>query len=177
MPSWLATTISVMTGGILTMFAAWIADRRLTERERERRREERRERFVIRRNDFQRQTLLHLQVAAQKLLRTTGAMLYQDMLATSKSGEWQKQKFGEDLFDNGLSNDHLLHNTETMLLASRVYDDEVRSLAKDLRDHSAHLSMSANQQVAEDRMASAANVQQALIERIGKLVREMDEAV
>lgn len=176
MPSWLATTISVVVGGILTMLAAWIADKRLTERERERRREERRERFVIRRTDFQRQTLLDLQVAAQKLLRTTGAMLYQDLLAASKSGEWQTQKFGEDLFGNGLSNEHLLHNTETMLLASRVHDDSVRSLANELRDHSAKISMSPNQQIAEERMTSAAKVQQVLIDRIGQLVREMDEA-
>jgi hypothetical protein len=57
MSSWLTTTLSVIAGGLLTMFSAWLADGRLRERDRERRREERQERFSIRRDDFQRETL------------------------------------------------------------------------------------------------------------------------
>ena len=68
----LVTLMSVIAGGVLTMVAAWFADKRLTERDREGRREERHERLATRRNEFQRETLLSLQVTAQKLLRNTG---------------------------------------------------------------------------------------------------------
>ena len=47
MPTWLATTMSVLAGGLLTMFAARLADQRLTERDRERRREDRQDRLAI----------------------------------------------------------------------------------------------------------------------------------
>ena len=68
MVDWIAATAGVVVGGELTMATGWFADMRLTKRERERRKEDRHERFLIRRNDFQRDTLLQLQVASQKNL-------------------------------------------------------------------------------------------------------------
>lgn len=171
MPSWLATTVTLIAGGILTMFASWLADRRQSDRERERRREERQDRLAIRRNDFQRETLLGLQVASQKLLRTTGRMHHLDDMAFRTTGKWQRQQFPDDLSD-----DHLRQITETMLLASRVRDDETRTLAGRLRDRAAVVSLSVDGAEAETRMMAAADIQGALIERIGQLVREMDEA-
>jgi hypothetical protein len=170
MPSWLATTASVIAGGLLAIVAAWLGDQRLTERDRERRREERHERFVIRRNEFQRETLLALHVASQKLLRTTGAMHHQDAVAFRKTGQWQRQQFLNDLSD-----EHLRQTTETMLLASRVRDDEARALADRLRERTSVVSMSSDESQAENRMMAAADIQQALIQRIGQLVRELDK--
>lgn len=169
MPSWLATTMSVIAGGVLTMLAAWLADQRLNERERERRREERRERIVDRRNDFQRETMLALQVAAQQLLRNTGASLHQDSLAYRMTGKWQKQQLPD-----GLSQDHLRLNTEAMLLGSRVRDDEVRGLVDQLRSRVVGVSMSSSESEAERHMLAAGETQGALIQRIGQLVRGLD---
>ena len=171
MPSWLATTASVIAGGVLTMLAAWLGDRRITERDRERRREERRERLVTRRNDFQRETLLALQDASQKLLRNTGASLHQDVVAHRTTGTWQRQQLPDDL-----SNDRLRLTTETMLLASRVRDDEVRALADRLRTQTAVVGLSSGENEAESRMMAAADTQGALIQRIGEIVRGLDEA-
>jgi hypothetical protein len=171
MPTWFAATLSVIAGGVLTMISAWIADKRLTERERERRREESQKRRANRRDDFQRETLLSLQGASQKLLRTTGAMHHQDVITFRESGKWQKQQFGDDL-----SNSHLHQTTETMLLASRVRDEKARSLANKLREQASVVGLSANEDEAEGRMRAAADTQQALIQRIGQLVRDMDEA-
>ena len=170
MPNWIAATLSVIAGGVLTMFAAWLADRRLTERDRERRLDERAERLVTRRNDFQRETLLALQVASQTLLRNTGASLHQDVVAHRTTGKWQKQQLPDDL-----SNDQLRLITETMLLASRVRDDEVRALADRLRDLTSVVGLSSGESEAEGRMMAAADTQQVLIKRIGQLVRELDE--
>ena len=169
MPDWLATTLSVIAGGALTMVTSWLADRRLTERGRERRREERRERLADRSNDFQRETLLALQLASQKLLRNTGASLHQDIVAYRTSEIWQKQQLS-----GNLSDDHLRLMTETMLLASRVRDDQVRALAERLRRLAAEVGISSDEHEAERRMGAAAEVQGSLLEKIGELVRELD---
>lgn len=170
MPSWLSTILGVIAGGALTMLSAWVADNRLSERERERRREERHERLEARRKDFQRDTLLALQVATQKLMRVAGAMHHQDVMAFRKTGVWQKQSLGEEL-----SNEHLRQTTETMLLASRVLDGETREFANEFRKLASTVSICASEDEAENRLKAAADMQGILIERIGQLVRGMDE--
>lgn len=169
MNNWLSTVLAVLVGGMLTTLSSWLADRRLTDRERERRREERFERFTIRRNDFQRETLLALQLSSQKLLRASGKMHVQDLIAFRKTSEWQKQHFSE-----GLSDEHLLHLTETMLLTSRVLDDECRAVSDAFRECAASVARSRNEAESEERMTNAVAMQQSLIARIGMLVREMD---
>jgi hypothetical protein len=153
------------------MVSAWIADKRLTQREREQRREEHHEKLAIRRSDFQRETLLALQVQSQKLLRTTGAMLHQDRLAFRKTGKWQKQQFPDDLSDG-----YLHQNAEAMLLASRVRDDVTRALTEKLRTQTSVVGLSESEDVAESRMMAAADTHQALLQRIGQLIRDLDEA-
>jgi len=169
MPDWLGTLLGVVAGGSLTLFAGWLADKRLTDRERERRKEDRRERIAIRRSDFQRETLLALQLASQKLIRNTGAALHQDIVAHRTGGEWQRQQLPD-----GLSDDHLHWTTEAMLLASRVRDDEVRNLADQLRSQATKVGFSSNEPEAERRIAEAATTHAALIDRIGLLIREID---
>lgn len=75
-----------------------------------------------------------------------------------------------------LSNDSLRLITETMLLASRVRDDEVRGLADQVRDQAAGVGHSSNEGEAERRMMAAAEMQSTLIQRIGEIVRGLDEA-
>ncbi|BBK43028.1 hypothetical protein STVA_30480 [Allostella vacuolata] len=170
MTSWLANALSVIVGGVLTMLAAWLGDRRISKRDRERRREERHERLVMRRNDFQRETLLALQVASQRLLRNTGASLHQDVLAHRATGRWQRQQLPGNLSDENLS---LI--TETILLASRVRDDEVRVLADRLRSQTVDVGFSSDEHEAQGRMLAASNTQQAIVQRIGRILRELDE--
>lgn len=149
MPDWLGTTINMIAGGVLTMLTTWLGDRRLTKRDRERRREERRERVQIRSNDFQRETLL----------------------AHRSTGKWQRQQL-----PNELANNHLRLTTGCMLLASRVRDDEVCALADQLRAQTTAASLSRDESEAVMQMGLAADTQRKLIPRIGKLVRDLDEA-
>jgi hypothetical protein len=169
MPDWVATILAVVAGGVISMASGWLADRRINKRDRERRREERRERMVMRRNDFQRETLLSLQVAAQNLLRTTGASLHQDTLAYRTTGRWQKQQLPELLSDQ-----HLKFVTETMLLASRIRDERVRELADQLRAKTVQALISSDEATANNRLEVASQAQTDLILRIGELVRELD---
>lgn len=171
MPAWLITILSVMAGGALTIITGWISDKRLSERERERRAQEREERLAIRRDDFQRETLLALQVAVQKMVRTTGKMHHEDVMAHRSTGQWQRQLFSEDLSDDSLRN-----MTDTMLLGSRVRDSEARTLADQLREQCTAIGGSPDEQTAEARMATATITHERLIGRIGQLLREMDEA-
>lgn len=171
MPSWVATTLAVIAGGVLTMLSAWLADRRLSNRDRERRREERHERLVTRRNDFQRETLLALQVASQKLLRSTGSALYYDTIANRGREEWKRQ-----LLPEGLSDEILKQNTETMLLSSRIRDADIRSLADGLRSDAARVLVARDESEAESIMMTAGSTQQALIQRIGQILRDLDDA-
>lgn len=170
MPDWLGAVLGVITGGALTLFSGWLADTRLNARELQRRRDERSELIALRRSDFQRETLLALQIASQKLIRNTGASLHQDILAHRTGLKWQKQQLPGNLSDK-----HLEWNTETLLLASRVLDDQVRGLADQLRSECTVVVVSRSEAEAEGGMAEAAATQKALIQRIGSLVREIDE--
>ena len=167
MPDWLATTLGVFAGGALSMLAAFLGDRRLAQRDRERRREELRERLLTRRADLQR---VDLQVASQGLLRSVGAVLYQDLLAQRTTGIWQKQQLPD-----ALSEEQLRLTTEVILLASRVRDDDVRSLTDLLRTEAQAVLFSSSEEEAQTCMSAASKTQTALILRIGKLVREQDE--
>lgn len=86
------------------------------------------------------------------------------------STQWQRQQFPDDLSD-----DQLRQTTETMLLASRVQDVEVRALADRLTNLAATVGLSSNEGEAETRMMAAGDAQPALLQRTGQLVREMDE--
>jgi hypothetical protein len=152
------------------MLSAWLADQRVESRERERRRVERRERLTDRRADFQRETLLSLQIASQKLLRNTGASLHRDIVAHRTTGKWQKQQL-----PHNLSDDDLRWKTEVLLLASRVRDQEVRDLVEQLRTQTTKVFLSRDEQEAEGHMTAAGDTQALLIQRIGQLVREMDD--
>lgn len=170
MPDWLKATLSVLAGGGLTILSAWLADGRLNTRDRERRREERRERLVARRNDFQRETLLELQSASQQLLRSSGAALHNDTMAYRATGVWQRQLLAEELSD-----DILRLTTQTMLLSSRIRDEEIRTLADRLRSHVAQSGVSRSEAEAELEVSAAAAAQQALIQRAGLLLRDLDD--
>ncbi len=68
------------------MVTTWLADHRLTAREREQRSGERAELRILKQNDFQRQTLLDLQVASQRLLRMMGAIRHEDVMRSRSGG-------------------------------------------------------------------------------------------
>ena len=166
---WIETVAALVVGGLLSLAGGWLSDWRLTARERERRREERNDRFFERRDEFQRDTLLQLQNASQKLLRNAGAMLHQDIVAYRTSGVWQKQMLPDNLSEDGLK-----LNTEAMLLASRVHDEEVRNLTGKLREEIVTVSLAPGEAEAENRMGRSAEIQRELIERTGHLLRQLD---
>lgn len=170
MTDWLSTLLAVFAGGGVTMLSSWLADKRSFARERERSVLDRADRSLLLRNNFQRETLLALQQAAQSLIRATGEMHALDLGAHRLTGEWRKNRFGEEL-----NQKHLSAVTDTLIYASRVRDGGIRELAGRLR---AECTMVLDCQLPESAMKlmnCAVEVHKELIESIGRSLRDLDD--
>lgn len=104
-------------------------------------------------------------------MRNTGAALHQDELAHRAGAVWQRQQLPE-----GLADEALQLTTETLLLASRIRDDEVRALADRFRTEASKVGFGASSDEAHKSIMTASETQGLLLKRIGLLVREIDEA-
>jgi hypothetical protein len=141
-----------------------------SKREREARNATRREQRFERRSSFQRQTLLDLQDAVQKLLRTTGKMHHLDSIAHRSGAEWHRQLYPDDL-----DNEAHLVNVQTTLLAVRVRDDSIRSMVKDLKDKCGSVVFSNTKADSDRFMEAAVAIFETLNERIGERLRQLDD--
>lgn len=173
--------LTALVGFVTASISDWLRDRRASAREREaaeanRTRERegreaaRREQRFERRAAFQRQTLLDLQEAVQKLVRTTGEMKHHDTMAVRAGGEWGKQLLGEDL-----NNRSHLTNVQTTMLGVRVRDESVRNLLRELREECMHSQLAGSEAEAERALVKAASIFEKLNERIGELLRKLDD--
>lgn len=149
----------------------WLQHRRTSERERQAREATRQEQLAERRSTFQRQTLLDLQEAMMQLVRATGAMHHQDVMAFRTTGTWQKQLFGEELAENSR-----LANARTSMLAVRVRDDSVRDLVQAVKNHATAAGMCASQDEGQRAMAGMGDAFEKLNQRIGEVLRKLDDA-
>lgn len=152
----------------------WIADfaqhRWNARREREARLEQRRDLLRQRAADFQRETLLALQDSSAKLVRATGKSHHQDVLAARAGGAWGRQQ----LVDN-VSDEFFQAQVATSTLRVRVRDDQVRNLALAVSDHCIAATMSTDQRAAERTLLVMSDASIALNERIGELLRNLDD--
>ena len=87
------------------------------------------------RDDFQRKTLLQLQVAMRRYARTVGKAHHHDVMEHRKTGKWGSL-LGDDL-------NHSLSDTlsPVMWLKERVHDDKLRMLIKHMTDTSSNVLM------------------------------------
>lgn len=98
-----------------------------------------------------------------------GAIRQEDVIRSRSGGA-----YGGRFVTAQLSDGLFEANVDTMLLASRVQDQEVRTLSERLRDLAARVCVAASESDSGDLMQSAAIIQQRLIERTGELIREID---
>lgn len=110
--------LTLVLGYRLKTFEAWIQDKRTAVREREARDEARRDLRVTRRDAFQRDTLLELQDAVQKLGRGTAAAQHADEMTFRQSNVWRKELLPEDV-----NQQLFVAQRQTTLLSSRVRDE------------------------------------------------------
>ncbi len=162
--------VTLILGYVLKSFSESVQHRRALEREREAREAERRDKAFERRVTFQRATLLELQEAIMDLMRTSGAMHHKDLMVLKQTGQWQKQLYGDEL-----SEANRLAMARTTMLTVRVRDTKVRELVARLKDYSWKAFKSGTPDDSDAAALSMANVFENLNERIGELLREMDE--
>lgn len=148
----------------------WLKDRRAYQREKEARDSTRRDAQLDRRNDFQRQTLLDLQEAALKLMQNAGAHHHFDLVSIGKHGKRHQEPYPEDINLGGQ-----FANARTALLGVRVRDEEVRSLLKQLKDESTFAFLDHDKDMRESYMQAAGSTFVELNNRIGEILRKLDD--
>lgn len=148
----------------------WFRDNRTYRREKEARDASRRDNQIERRNDFQRQTLLALQDAVMALMRTVGQGHLLDLRAWHERREWHPEAYPNEL---NLANRDA--NGQTALLGVRVHDDSVRSLLQRLKSECNGLMGARDREASIDAYNEASALFVLLNERMGALLREMDE--
>ncbi len=167
-PLWLL--VSTLLGFAAAFVSGWFRDSRASKREREAREAAKREQRFERRTNFQRQTLLDLHDAVMRLVRTTGEASHRDEMASRAGGEWGKQLLGEDLNIRA----HLA-GVQTMMLGVRVRDESVRNLLKKVKDESRATLLARNKAEADRATVDMADGFEKLNERIGELLRKLDD--
>jgi len=139
-------------------------------KEREARLSTRHDQRIASRIAFQRDTLLQLQDAVQKLARATGQMHHLDEMAFRKTNVWRKEQLPDEL-DQG----YFVAQTQTSMLSSRVRDDRVRQLVSQLKTASTDVVLAPNETAASHGLRSLMTVNEELHSRIGELIRTIDD--
>lgn len=148
----------------------YLRDWRTRAREREARESARRLQLFERRSDFQRETLLTLQHSISALTRAVGRMHHLDEMEFRKTGKWGGNLFPEDL-------DSACHeaSVKTLMRLVRVRDDAVREMASKFRTAALQIAFCKSQGAAEQTMREMISVLDPLNERIGSIVRKLDD--
>jgi hypothetical protein len=139
-------------------------------REREAREAARKAQLFECRANFQRETLLALQDAVVKLTRAAGKMNHLDEMEYRKTGQWGGKLFPEELSDN----EHTA-NVTVMVLSARVRDDRIRQLAETFREHANRIGSSRTKELAGETLQKMAETLAPLHERIGEVLRKLDD--
>ncbi|MBK9131269.1 MAG: hypothetical protein IPM20_06475 [Gammaproteobacteria bacterium] len=161
---------TLLLGFAASSVAEWFRDKRTRQREREARMDTRQDQLIERRTTFQRQTLLDLQDVLMQLVRHVSMMHHQDVMAFRTTGNWQKQ-----LYDDELSEGLRLAYARSTMLSVRVRDGTVRQLVKALKDHSTNAGMCLTQTEGESHINEMTKAFEQLNERIGGILRELDD--
>lgn len=166
----IATLILGYVGSLLT--EAW-RERRVREREREARRAERQHEVDRRRIEFQRTTLMDLQVAAQRVGRVAGAIKSQDATMYHRArAAGSPITYGTQQLTDGWGGERGLDPlTDFARLTTRLEDAETRALADRFRDRVSAVMTARAPVDAEDAMSLALTVFTELQERLGSLLR------
>lgn len=167
------TLVAIIT--FLAGFAAkgvsdWLQDRRLTMRERDARREARRDFLRQRCSEFQRQNLLELQEASMKLVRATAQLYLHDEVSFRRTREWQREPIPGDVNEGTRS-----LQAETATLVVRIHDSEVRELTSDLKSACTEVVFGRTYEVSERIFQQLGPIHLKLNERIGLILRSLDD--
>lgn len=169
--TWILSAATLLVGYATKSLSDWLQHRRTAQRELASRAEQRNDQLRLRRAEFQRTTLLELQDAALKLARAAGAANYHDIMSLRRTGKWQSELLPEQL-----SEELRLAQAATGTLAVRVRDEKVRQLIPDLKDQTVASALAGDETAARVALTNMTFIHTALNERIGELLRKLDDA-
>ena len=161
--------VTLISGYALKSITDFVQHKWNVEKEREAREAKQQDQRFERRTTFQRETLLALQDVCMDLARATGRTNHLDYMENKTEKTWHKTKLPEDL-DEG----YRLAQARMLMLAVRVRDDTIRDLVRDFKSCSTAVVTAKNVSEADQGMARMASVHTTLNERIGEVLREID---
>src|SRR5579864_8701061 len=168
MPDWFPVATLLIGYGTKSL-TDLVQHRWSVKRERDAREAIRRDQLFERRATFQRETLLALQDAVNDLGRATGRVCHLDAMAIHTTGK--RQLLPDDL-DEGYRHAQVRCST----FAVRVRDNVVRELVEQFRQVSADSTDAKDQDERDRAMKLAMQTAIQLNERIGELLRTLDDA-
>lgn len=145
----LYVVIGAAVGLLGSLSGTWLTESRL-DRRAERQRQTERE---LRRDDLQRDTLIGLQEALLRVMRTSWRLTLNDRLQANQGVQW-----GTAMAPPDLDQESLLAFQDVAKLVERVLDDDVRTRVEETTDAASRLGLArshAESQQIEREMAAA----------------------
>lgn len=164
--------VTAFGGFILAAISEYLRDRRATTRERDARNAVRHLQQLERRTNFQRQTLLDLQEAAQQLGRSCGTTYFIKHERFLQTGKWEN----EDLpLPDDLNEDLRQAVTKTIMLSARVRNDGVREMAGTFKRFATGIATASSKSDAQAALNQMMATLGPLHESIGGVLRKLDD--
>ncbi len=161
--------LTLIMGAILKGVFDYFSDERKFKSEREARKAVERETRKLRRLEIQHAVLIELQDEAGKLVRMTGKINYEDVIASRQGSGWKKSSVSSEANDGFFS-----ANSQVAKLRVRVLDEEIRKLSSDLIDACVKSTLSLDEQAGKVSMLEVSHIAAHLHERIGEILRSLD---
>ena len=166
----LLPVITLVIGAVLTALFQYFSDLRSDQREANSRREQRRDAAKLRRIEFQRATLLGLQDRVAELIRAYGKGHVADEAMFKQTGRWRTH-----LYPEGVSNEIFDVQREVTKLYVRVRDESVRRDVSTVIEAGVRAGLANDRDTAEREIMSAGTVTGRINQRIGELLRTLDD--
>jgi hypothetical protein len=97
-------------------------------------------------------------------------MNHRDEMEYRKSGKWGGQLFSEELNDSAHT-----ANVTIMVLTTRVRDERIRELVTTFRSQANRVGISKTREAAKEALEQMSTVLEPLHERIGEVLRKLDD--
>jgi len=156
---------SLLAGTVLGGVLEALRDRRTVRRERIARMEARADADHVRTVEFQRTTLIALQIECTKLIRQIGQMHHFDAMSARDKG------WGKTMHPEGLSDGVLATLQQVGMLRVRVEDEAIRAISLHLTEISTKVGMARSEEEGNSAIAPLTTLVPDLNEKIGSVLR------
>ncbi|WP_153019300.1 hypothetical protein [Lysobacter capsici] len=159
--------VTLIIGSLITALFDWLKDRRTLSRESVSRKELRSDALRLKRIEFQRSTLLDLQITAHSLCRQA-ALANLALVQAEREGQRNTKLPGT------VAEDLRAASANFQLLRVRVRDSQIRMLCDALTEVVSIIAMSDSTKVSNGALVNATSVYNEMNEKIGLILRSLD---